>query len=181
MRALLLSETVLEKRVFCHSYVTTWAESDIRDYLNGYGEHRGTGFYDSFNPQDKEKILKTRIVTYDNPWYPDRWGGEPTEDCIFLLSLEEVCGFDNITGFGDSTANLSKKVATGSYYYIDDRNNSTRTAKDSDGEACWWWLRSPGNLDDGAAGVGDDGSVDVGGFEVDDDTVGVRPALWINL
>lgn len=45
----------------------------------------------------------------------------------------------------------------------------------------WWWLRSPGDRDDGAAYViGDYGELLGSGIHVFE-VFGVRPALWVNL
>ena len=46
---------------------------------------------------------------------------------------------------------------------------------------CWWWLHSPGSLQDRAAFVNDSGVVEEGGLYVNNDWAAVRPALWINL
>ena len=42
---------------------------------------------------------------------------------------------------------------------------------------CWWWLRSPGNNDNNAANVNNDGAVNYNGNNVNNDNNGVRPAL----
>lgn len=42
----------------------------------------------------------------------------------------------------------------------------------------WWWLRSPGYFSNGAAGVDSDGSVDAGGYGVND-ARGIRPAFRV--
>jgi len=44
----------------------------------------------------------------------------------------------------------------------------------------WWWLRSPGNFNQCAAGVDVDGSIDYSG-SIEEYKGGVRPAVWINL
>jgi len=44
-------------------------------------------------------------------------------------------------------------------------------------ENCWWWLRSPGNHQRGAANVRIDGDVHYDGYFVDYYSVAVRPAL----
>jgi hypothetical protein len=49
------------------------------------------------------------------------------------------------------------------------------------GEACWWWLRSPGNVVGNAADVSYAGFVNVNGNNVYNDSGGVRPALWVKL
>ena len=47
--------------------------------------------------------------------------------------------------------------------------------------SCWWWLRSPGNNQNNAANVNNDGGVGSNGSRVNRDNYGVRPALWIDL
>jgi len=47
--------------------------------------------------------------------------------------------------------------------------------------SAWWWLRSPGLGQFSAAYVGNDGDVYLSGNYVDNETGGVRPALWLNL
>jgi len=49
------------------------------------------------------------------------------------------------------------------------------------GSAGYWWLRSPGIRAYDAARIKDDGFVGVGGSGVIDLSVGVRPALRLNL
>ena len=46
---------------------------------------------------------------------------------------------------------------------------------------CWWWLRSPGEIQYGAAAVEVDGSVCESGDRVTDGVLAVRPAMWIDL
>lgn len=42
---------------------------------------------------------------------------------------------------------------------------------------CWWWLRSPGNNQNNAANVNNDGGVNENGNNVNNDNDAVRPAL----
>ena len=46
---------------------------------------------------------------------------------------------------------------------------------------CWWWLRSPGDVEADAAYVTTVGLVDDIGISVSYDNRAVRPALWITL
>lgn len=82
-------------------------------------------------------------------------GGNNTTDKVFLLSIDEV-----------------------NMYFASD---SERMATLSDGTSVYWWLRSPGYYDKNAAGVAGSGWVRDDGNRVNDDNVGIRPALWINL
>ena len=69
---------------------------------------------------------------------------------------------------------LSATDANNTAYFAD---NNARICQ-IDGEASYWWLRSPGSYNDLAA-VDDEGSVHDDGFSVDDDRNDVRPAFWL--
>ena len=81
-------------------------------------------------------------------------GGNDTEDNIFLLSIDEA----------------------NKYFKSDDERIANY-----DGEAAWWWLRSPGYDGSNAAYVNRGGNVDYFGDYVSHDDIAIRPALWINL
>ena len=80
--------------------------------------------------------------------------GNDTEDKVFLLSIDEV-----------------------KQYFSSDNE---RVAK-FNGEADWWWLRSPGNIGEYAALVNSIGCVYISGIDVGSGYGGIRPALWVNL
>ena len=89
-KALLLSEGIIEKRPYHRTYADiTWKGSDLREYLNGE-------YYNSFAPEDRERIAETLVTNADNPWFGTP-GGNDTTDRIFLLSLDELVQY-----FGDS-------------------------------------------------------------------------------
>ena len=166
-KALLLSEQVIETRRY-HNTLTdiTWSECAIRKYLN-------TEFLESFSIEDRNRILDTKVVTNNNPWYGTN-GGNATTDKIFLLSLEEVVQY-----FGDS-GQLKNRPKTDAWLIIDQYGKS-RIAYDKDGTASWWCLRSPGLTTYYVAYVNFDGDVYVDGNSVRNHRLGVRPALWLNL
>jgi len=167
-KALLISEKILGKFPYHQPGGNiTWENCTLRKGLN-------SEFYSKLGAM-KSAIAETCNNNPNNQWYGTN-GGNETIDKVFLLSLDEVCRY-----FGDSAANLWNKGNTGSDYYIDDMNNSTRIAYDRSEEASWWWLRSPGDGSGSAANVLRVGSVDVPGNNVADGSGGVRPALWINL
>ena len=134
---------------------------------------------------EKERIAKTTIKNNNNPWY-GTIGGRDTRDKIFLLSIEEVINY-----FGDSGDLRNRKgwyrgnnrfvLDDGKGHLINDQYNTERAAKDADGQASWWWLRSPGKDSKSAAIVHYGGSVFVYGSDVIDYIIGFRPALWLNL
>ena len=176
-KTLVISEYVLEKRLYHDDEPyegVTWADSDIRQYLNGQ-------FLERFTAIERNKIEETRITNADNPWFGtwgsydrDTPGGSDTTDYIFLLSLDEVVRY-----FGDS-GQLENQPEDA--YAIDDQFNDARIARTTSGEALWWWLRSPGVSGRGsfAAAVDDDGQVFVSGEWVGSEYVGVRPAMWLD-
>jgi len=191
-RMLIITERIIEKRMFCEDETkwkefVSWCESDLRLYLNN-------GFYNSFDENERKKIIKVTNHTPDNPWLIAP-SVEDTEDYVFLLSLDEVLQY-----FGDSEQlyyNLleeaipSEDDGFGVFYWffdderwvqIDDEFNFARIAYDSEGEALDWFLRSPGLFSGGASAVTREGHLDVIGWTVGvRGNYGVRPALWLNI
>jgi hypothetical protein len=161
-KLLLISEKILEVRPYnADDADVTWETCDLRQYLNNE-------FYNKLGVI-KSAIAETRNDNPDNPWYGTA-GGNATTDKVFLLSLDEVVKY-----FGDS-GQLKNKPESDSEI-IDDQYSSMRIAKDASGEVSWWWLRSPGEFSDEAAGVY--GDCDLNICVISD--YGVRPALWLNL
>jgi hypothetical protein len=74
-------------------------------------------------------------------------------------------------------------VKEGNGGYLSDKYNNERIAKDKNGMASWWWLRSPGDSNLRTARVRDVGIVCVHGSVTRGLTNvgGVRPALWLNI
>jgi len=186
--ALIISEQILEQRDYHGFY---WEKCSLRSYLNG--EY----YNNKFTAEEKARIIETRNSNPPNPWYGTT-GGAETIDKIFLLSLDEVVKY-----FGDSGDLKNKKrkkadeekstvdVDKGIYdivtfespdgHLLNDKYNQARIAKEADGKQWFWWLRSPGEDPSSAVIVLYDGEVNVEGFGVLDDDVGVRPALWIKI
>ena len=182
----------------------TWENCDLRKYLNGK-------FMEKFSSAEKAKIVEVTNQNPGNPWYTTRaiftkqsgdgtdevksgnpLTGAPTKDKIFVLSIEVACSY-----FGNSTARLKNKGFTQNgrqlkpddpknlsltfFVRINDDNDKNRiadnlTAKKSIG----WWLRSPGEEAIRAALVTANGGIWIGGTPFWD-SLGIRPALWVNL
>jgi hypothetical protein len=177
-RALLITEDVIEQRHYNASLeAVTWEGCTLRAYLNGE-------FCRKFSPQERRIISENENPNEDNQWYGTDGGGD-TRDRVFLLSLEEV-----VKHFGDSGDLAARKgwywedgkdvLKDGKGYYINDQYNSERVAKFNN-SGYWWWLRSPGGSQILAAFVRSGGNVALDGHFVYNDSVGVRPALWLNL
>ena len=182
-KALLISDKILENRAYHNKRVDTWADSDLRAYLNDE-------FYNSFSAKDRARIAEVTNTNPDNQWFGTP-GGANTQDRIFLLSLDEVVKY-----FGDSgqLANRPSEYVR----QIDDQYNENRVAYHVGGTYYYgniwqdtytvgagdpraWWLRSPGGISYYAASVGGSGLIYSYGSDVIINEYGVRPALWLNL
>ena len=199
-RALIVSDYAIACRSFhdeCGDI--TWEACTLRAWLNDefYGE--------AFSKADREYILLSDVENNDNLVYGTE-GGEDTEDYVFLLSLEEVRDYYDIdeaefdadsydidahdelmVPFSQSALEEYHRAYTEEYGHSEEEWQDvldvlTEYHRNAAGEAClWWWLRSPGYAGNNAAGVGGEGAVYYGGYDVYNDYGCVRPALWINL
>ena len=115
------------------------------------------------------RVLRTRNArTFESTYLVNAFPkGSTTKDKVFLLSLDEAARY-----FSNNEARQCKPTA----YVV---NQGAHVDKDLN--TCWWWLRSLGCEGFLAAGVNYGGFVNAVGFIGDDDDVGVRPALWLNL
>jgi len=187
--ALIITEEVVEKRVYHTSPVDiTWAECDMRKYLNGE-------FYGRFKDEEKSRILMVKNETSDNPWYGTK-GGDDTKDYVFNLTFEDVvCKY-----FGDSSGLLNNRGKNQKYWFErKDPNNYKRVAM-YNGKPAKWQLRTPGRYQNRVACIGADetnpnyihnGSAHITGNPVWVDPsrgkahlwdfMGIRPALWLRI
>ena len=104
-------------------------------------------------------------------------GGNNTQDKVFLLSYKEAYVYFDVTE--DNFSNKKSRVAPTAYAIAQgaDVNSYCKTADGTD--AGWWWLRSPGGIQNYAERVDTRGSLF--DYRVDDASGSVRPALWVNL
>lgn len=161
----------------------TWETSTMRSWLNGYSAEQNTGGssgtdYTSdnfigaaFSEKEQKAIAETEVVNDDNPTYGTE-GGDNTNDKIFLLSIAEA---NNDSYFADNNS----RIATNTAYVAG--GGKIGGGMLGVGEADNWWLRSPGNDDDVAAYVNDNGGVRSFGPNVDFVITAVRPAFNLDL
>jgi hypothetical protein len=166
---------VVEIRNYHKEYTdVTWETCDLREYLNG----EFFEFLCLSENFDVSRIAEVTNQNSNNPWFGTN-GGNSTQDKIFLLSLEEVCGS---LYFGDSMSRLKKQGSQ--EYWIYDKNSPKRVSKYEYSKdnivPKGWWTRSPADSNCHVALVGECGDVHVDSTGVTCE-YGVRPALWLKL
>ena len=153
-RVLLLALDCVTYREYHNSLKkVTWKECDLRKWLNGT-------FLNDALCKKYEQILPVTVHTNDNARWGTVGGEDAKEDRLFLLSLEEVNNYFGVAEFYKPCPSLVARL---------------------NGDAVWWWLRSPGRNRRHAAGVSNDGSVLEDGAHVKWSSCAVRPAFWLNL
>ncbi|MCQ2484561.1 MAG: Ig-like domain-containing protein, partial [Clostridia bacterium] len=170
----IMADKILDCQPYNTSYYAsvTWAYCKLRTWLNGY-------FYNlAFSDTEKQKINTTHLVNGDNPWYGTD-GGIDTYDKVFVPSVGDV--LNTASGFSSYGTEDSARFAKvtpyaqvkGAYVYA-----SYGSTYNGNG---YWWLRTPGYNSIYACFVISDGSFNSSGYNVSRDSIGVRPALKINL
>ena len=159
-KILVISKYALDFKLYnTNSTKVTWETCSLRKWLNN--DFINIAFADN----EKAMISMITVSADKNPNY-DTTPGQATQDQVFLLSITEANKY-----FSSDSARQCKPtdyvVGTGAYVNRDNGN-------------CWWWLRTPGNQRNAAAGVSSDGGiVEHGGLTYYSDAV--RPAMWIDL
>ena len=189
-RALLLSKYGLDAKPYNETDTdVTWETCTLRSWLNN------SFFEEAFSTSEQSAIPTVTLSNPDNPEY-ETVGGNETQDQIFLLSLQELQHYFNVTETWtdydgkDHDVTGYSGIIGGSKYAITSptayakaqgafTNSLYHDAEDK--ESCWWWLRSPGKRSSYAADVNDCSDVDANGFGVSIGDIAVRPALWVNL
>ena len=177
-RALLISKYGLDVMPYNQENTSvTWAACTLRGWLN-------KAFLETaFTKTEQGAVLITVVDNSLSQGYSDSHvdGGESTEDSIFLLSYAEAKKYFRVQDYGENGASSNKQSRAAPTAYA--KAQGAYTSEDDktlDNEAAgWWWLRSPGTIQNSAAYVDSDGSVPY--YYVNLSGGVVRPALWINL
>lgn len=158
-KTLVISRYALDCQQYNTSYTNvTWETCSLRKWLN-------ETFISNAFSSDEQKLIQNTTVTADkNPTHGTS-PGKNTTDKVFLFSVNEAERYfssDNVRACKPTQYALTN----GAYA---NNNNSN----------CCWWLRSPGIYQNDAAFVRGGGNVYVNGDDVNDTSVAVRPAMWI--
>ena len=138
----------------------TWEDCDLRKWLND------DFLKAAFTKEEQNCIRLSEVVNADNPEFGAR-GGNNTRDRVFCLSLTEAERyFRNDAERQCQPAELARSQDA----WEDVRNG-----------CCFWWLRSPGCLQNRAALVDTAGVPGMSGSFVRNDNIVTRPALWLIL
>ena len=190
-QALLLSDVALDDQQYhTERESVTWETSTIRSWLNGYGagsnqqsvDYTQKNFIGSaFTASERAAIADSPLENADNIDYGTE-GGNNTADKIFLLSESDVWNTDTAKTYGFvknyDTDDEARRCQSSAYAKAMGMWSDTDIAYAGNG---YWWLRSPGEYDDDAVYVYDDGYVERYGDSVHYGSHGVRSALNLNL
>ena len=161
-KALLLSKTALDVIPYNEEYEDiTWEECTLRKWMNE------TFYEGAFTESERDAILTTKLENADNESYGTK-GGNPTEDKVFCLSLDEVNQY---------CENDKERQRIASAYAM----TKTPWTSDNYGDAIFWWLRSPGDISAHTSAMLPSGEKSVRGYSVHDRVVCVCPALYVDL
>ncbi len=169
----LLSKYALDHKPYNRdSSVVTWETCTLRARLNN------DFYYTAFRAEEQGKIKTAKLENENSP-VRGTAGGRATEDKIWLLSINEMC--DDFTGdkvFSYFSNDVSRMCAPTEYAVAQGAYQDSEYTVDGVG-ACWWWLRSPGDFSNFAAGVSLGGFVDDGGSPVSYVNRGARPVVVV--
>ncbi len=169
---LIISEKSLDIQPYHTDHKSiTWENSAIRSWLNGYNAYSTDNFIDAaFTTEEKDQIVQSTVSADANPKCSSNPSGNETTDKIFLLSVTEAENYFSNDKDRRAEATPYTKAKGATKDYSDFKNSS------------YWWLRSPGCDIACAAYVSSNGTIDhMNGYVTVDDTVAVRPVLWIEL
>ena len=155
--ALLISKYAVD----CLPYHDTWADMtwekcSLRSWLN-------IDFLEkAFSPEERKSIVSSTVVNRDNSGNP---GGAVTNDQVFILDISEL------EQYFDSDEDR-RAGAT-------DYAQSQGVFVDQKRDACWYWVRNPGDSPRYAVYVNCLGDILERGSLVFGNTFGVRPAIRV--
>ena len=167
--ALAISNYVIECLPYNEKLTSiTWENSSIRKWLNE------SFVNSSFDNEEIAIIQKNRISADANPTY-NTPSGNDTTDAVFLLSVKEAYEYLSYD------SGLIKYCPTGNAFGKPTEYAQNKGVFKGSGTSTVWWLRTPGDSKDTATYVFTFGDVTEDGVAVNQNNVGVRPAIWIEI
>lgn len=185
-KMLLLSKYVIDVQPY-HKTNTqiTWESSSLRTWLNNIFINQ------AFTETEQKKIQMTHLDNQDNPFQVYGTSTDnPTCDKIFLLSFSDVYGenSNSVNGTRYFNNNNDRKAMTtwfsvhrGIFAYNSETFQACSTTNHNLSEcSAFYWLRSTGVHANLAMCIQYGGSIYHFGESVNNDVIGVRPALWVS-
>ena len=153
--ALLIAERAIERKEYhelCED--TLWEFCSLRRWLNG------EFFSSAFSDEERELIIRSHLT---NPNNARTFGGEDTDDCVFLLSITEAEAY-----FHTDEERCAKPTehACSEGLEPSELNGNAR-----------WLLRSPGMSPEMVSSVDEEGMIDTVGCEVNEENSAVRKSV----
>lgn len=176
-KALLLSKYILDVQPYHkEKRDITWENCSLRNWLNNVFLNA------AFTAEERTTILLTEVDNGYSQRYSgwDGKGGNNTKDYLYLLSYMEAYKYFGLIKDANYD-NVSAKCAPTAYALQHGVFISPEvTVPTEEGRmAGAWWLRSPGNKQSAAAGVGCRGNL--GSDNVSTMDNGIRPCFWLDL
>lgn len=157
---MLLSKYALERKVFHDiNENISWADSTLRFWLNNE-------FIDEAFSGSEQKALLTHSTGARDNWEFGTPGGVETDNKVYLLDLKN---FDDLL---TDKQEIAQCMPT---------EYAIKQGAEVKGDYCNWWLRSPGEFQNYAAIVDTNGGFINSGRGVTNDTICVRPVIWIDI
>lgn len=147
----------------------TWENSHIRKWLNE------TFFKEAFTEEEQSMIPSVEVLNPENPEYGSDPGND-TVDKIYLLNVYEVEEFfpaeeDRVLVPTEHTRSILEKSQYSNNEHVEIISSETGGSS--------WWLRSPGDYDEFAAAIFNNGRLLYFGYDVNFDYVAVRPVITL--
>ena len=177
-RSLLLSRYLLDVHPYHEKNEDiTWQDCSLRKWLNEEFMQA------AFTPAELMIISETTVDNSQRQGYKrytDTKGGANTTDRIFLLSYEEVVRYLGDISYGNCEKARAELTEYSLQKGIKIGTPSWRSIQAQDrGKNWYWWLRSPGFMQNAVAAVNADGSLE--SHEAVDNYTCVRPAIWVEI
>ena len=158
-KLLVISKYALDSLQFNSTYAgTTWERCTARDWMN-------SSFLDEAFDSDEQMMIAESSLFPDENNKTGVNQGNATVDKIFFLSMLQV---------DDYFPSKEEKQCQPTAYAV------AQGIMVSENGCCWWWTRTMGINAFSAATVGVDGYIAYNGNDLRRDSVGIRPAMWID-
>ena len=155
--ALLISKYAVDCLPYHDSWADmTWEKCSLRSWLN-------IDFLEkAFSPEERKSIVSSTVVNRDNSGNP---GGAVTNDQVFILDIDEL---EQYFDSDEDRRAGATDYAQSQGAFVDEKR-----------DACWYWVRNPGDSPRYAVYVNCLGDILERGSLVFGNTFGVRPAIRV--